>query len=217
MSGLDPAAAQSEAPEHQWVTAADHIFPALRPAGTHGIHVDDLDQHRLALEGVKKHALSVLDAGPADLLVVYVLRGESYDVVVNADHYLTWGMPAAAIRDRAMSNLRGWSATAPWTDELAGERHLVSSDTGAGGDAARILLPEVREHLAGQCGGPSRVLVALPDRDLLMAASLPPGDTEFLGQFRAFVAELAEGAHEPIDHELFELVGNDHELQRFEE
>ena len=208
-------ATQSEAPEHQWAAAAGHIFPALRPAGTHGIHLDDLDQSRLALEGVKKHALTLLDTGPADLVVVYVLRGTSYDVVVNADHYLTWGMPAAAIRDRAMSNLRGWSSSAPWTDELAGDRHLVSSDTGMGGDAARILLPEVREHLAGQCGGPSRVLIALPDRDLLLAASLPPGDAEFLGQFRAFVAELAEGAHEPIDRDLFELAGDGYELRRF--
>ena len=214
--GTPAVAPQSEAPEHQWASAADHIFPALRPAGTHGIHVDELDASRLALEGVKKHALTILDSGPAGLAVVYVLRGTSYDVVVNADHYLTWGVPATAIRDRAIANLRGWSTDAPWTDELAGDRHIVSSDTGSGGDAARILLPEARAHLAGQCGGPSRVLVALPDRDLLVAASLPPGDGEFLGQFRAFIDDLFEGAHEPIERGLFELAGDGNELRRFD-
>jgi hypothetical protein len=205
---------QAEAPEHQWEAAAEHLFPALRPTGTHGASLGELDEVRLAHEGMKKHALPLVDPGPADLSIVYVLRG-SYDVVVNADHLLTWGIDPQALRDRAMANLRDWSAAAPWTDELAGDRHLVSSDTGSGSDAARILLPEARAHLAGQCGGPSRVLIALPDRDLLMAASLHPADDEFLAQFEAFVADLIEGAHEPIEAALFELAGPEHELVRF--
>jgi hypothetical protein len=219
VSGHQPASdaprSHSEAPEHQWEAAADHIFPALRPAGLHGAPLEELDEVRLAHEGMKKHALPVVDDGPAGLSVVYVLREPSFDVVINADHLLTWGVAAPTLRDRAMANLRAWSATAPWSDELAGDRHLVSSDTGSGGDAARILLPEVRAHLAGRCGGPSRVLVALPDRDLLMAASLHPADDAFLANFEAFVADLIEGAHEPIERGLFELVGEDHELTRF--
>jgi Protein of unknown function (DUF1444). len=207
--------AQSEAPEHQWEAAAEHVFPALRPAGTHGAHLEDLDEARLVHEGTKKHALPLIDPGPADLSIVYVLREAAYDVVINADHLLTWGIEARVLRDRATANLRAWSATAPWTDELAGDRHLVSSDTGSGGDAARILLAEVREHLAGECGGPSRVLVALPDRDFLIAASLHPSDDPFLEQFESFVADLIEGAHEPIERGLFELVGEQHELVRF--
>jgi hypothetical protein len=220
VSGHQPASeaprSHSEAPEHQWEAAADHIFPALRPAGMHGAPLEELDEVRLAHEGMKKHALPLVDDGPASLSVVYVLREPSFDVVINADHLLTWGIDAPTLRDRAMSNLRAWSATAPWTDELSGDRHLVSSDTGSGGDAARILLAEVRAHLAGRCGGPSRVLVALPDRDLLIAASLPPADDEFLTQFEGFVADLIEGAHEPIERGLFELVGEEHELVRFE-
>jgi len=219
VSGHQPAVAApmspSEAPEHDWEAAAARIFPALRPSGTHGAQLEDLDETRLAHEGMKKHALPLIDPGPADLLVVYVLREPSFDVVINADHLLTWAIDTQTLRDRAMSNLRDWSRTAPWTDELAGDRHLVSSDTGSGGDAARILLPEVRAHLAGQCGGPSRVLIGLPDRDLLMAASLHPADDDFLAQFEAFVADLIEGAHEPIEGGLFELVGEQHELARF--
>lgn len=208
--GHDTSASLS--PEHDWTAAAATIFPALRPAGTQGAPIDRLDDARLAFEGTKQHALPLVDDGPASLSVVYVLRQPAYDVVINADHLLTWGVGAEALRTAAMDNLRAWSSSAPWTGELEGERRLVSSDTGDGGDAARILLPEVRRHLAGECGGPARVLVGLPDRDLLVAGSLHPGDGAFAEQFAAFVADLSDGASEPIGGSLFELVGDDHDL-----
>jgi uncharacterized protein YtpQ (UPF0354 family) len=212
----DAPVSPSEAPEHDWSAAKGQIWPALRPAGTHGAQLDDMTEERLQHEGMKQHALPIVDPGPADLSVVYVLREPAYDVVINAEHLLTWAVDAQTLRDAAMGNLRAWSAGAPWTDELAGDRHLLSSDTGDGGDAARILLPEVRHHLAGECGGPARVLVALPDRDLLIAGSLQPGDDTFAEQFAAFAAELYEGAHEPIERGLFELVGDECELAQFD-
>jgi uncharacterized protein YtpQ (UPF0354 family) len=202
--------------EHDWTAAIDHVFPALRPSGTHGLLLDEMDESRLAHEGTKQRALPIIDPGPAALAVVYVLREPAYDVVINAEHLLTWGIAGQVLRDTAMGNLRAWSETAPWTDELAGQRRLVSSDTGDGGDAARILLPEARRHLAGECGGPSRVLIALPDRDLLVAASLHPTDAAFADQFAAFVADLMDDAHEPIEGRLFELVGEEHELVPFD-
>ena len=219
VSGHQPPASMGESPalavEHEWSAAAEHIFPVLRPTGTHGTMLADMNADTLAAEGLKKHALPLIDAGPADLAVAYALRASAYDVLVNADHLLAWGVTADQLRERAMENLRAWSASAPWSDELQGERRLMSSDTGDGGDAARILLPEVRAHLVGECGGPSRVLVALPDRDLLVAGSLGPGDQAFAGQLATFVAEVFEGAHEPIDRGLFELAGESNELGRY--
>jgi hypothetical protein len=52
----------------------------------------------------------------------------------------------------------------------------------------------------------------LPDRDLLVAGSLQPGDGAFAGQFAAFVADIADGASEPIGSGLFEIVGDAHDL-----
>jgi uncharacterized protein YtpQ (UPF0354 family) len=199
-------------PEHDWAAASTTIFPVLRPTGTHGAPLDELDEARLAFEGTKQHALPLVDQGPATLMVVYVLRKPAYDVVINADHLLGWGVGAEALRTTALGNLRAWSVAAPWSGENEGARRLVSSDTGDGGDAARILLPEVRSHLAGECGGPARVLVGLPDRDLLIAGSLQPGDGAFAEQFAAFVADIADGASEPIGSGLFEIVGDEHEL-----
>jgi len=141
--------------------------------------------------------------------------GTAYDILVNADHLLAWGVDADKLRETAMANLAAWSARAPWTDELSGARRLLSSDTGEGSDAARILLEDVRTHLAGECGGPARVLIAVPDRDLLVAGSLNPDDHEFATQFAAFVADVADDAHEPIDRGLFELVGDGNQLVRF--
>jgi len=211
----DVGASPSLAVEHDWEAASIHVFPVLRPVGTNGTMLADIDAETLAAEGLKKHALPLIDPGPGGLAVAYALRSAAYDVLVNADHLLAWGVDASTMREAAIDNLRAWSARAPWSDELSGQRRLISSDTSEGSDAARILLPEVRSHLVGECGGPARVIVAVPDRDLLIAGSLQPGDDEFAGQLAAFVGEVAEGAHEPVDRGLFELVGEEHELVRF--
>ncbi len=99
--------------------------------------------------------------------------------------------------------------TPAWTDEVSGARRLLSSDTGEGWDASRILLSEVREYLAREVGSAGRVLVGLPERHLLVAGSLAPGDDEFAALFAEFVREHSGGADEPIDRRVFELVGGD--------
>ena len=105
-----------------------------------------------------------------------------------------------------MRNLAAWSATAPWTDEVSGDRRLISSDTGAGWDAVRILLPEVVAHLVEELGGSGRILVGVPERHLLTAGSLRPGDDDFAALFAEFIVEHSGGADEPIDRRVFELV-----------
>jgi hypothetical protein len=199
----------SEAPEHEWTAASSRILPSLRPPGTAGTPLAGLDRASLATEGLKVHALPVLDDGPADLLIAYVMRVSSFDVVVNADHLLAWGVEPDALRAAAMENLGLWSSIAPWTDELSGHRRILSSDTGEGGDAARILLPDVRQHLADELGVDARVLVGVPERDLLVAGALHADDGEFADLFATFVVEHSGGADEPIDRRIFELVGSE--------
>jgi hypothetical protein len=199
----------SEAPEHEWSAASSRILPLLRAPGTAGTPLAELDQASLANEGLKHHALPVVDPGPADLEVAYVMRVSTFDVLVNADHLLGWGIEPAVLRAAAMENLGLWSAIAPWTDELSGDRRLLSSDTGEGGDAARILLPEVRRRLVEELGTDARVLVGMPDRDLLMAGALRSDDAEFGTLFADFVREHCAGADQPIDQRVFELVAGE--------
>ena len=137
---------------------------------------------------------------------MYGLHAGGFDVIVSGDHLLSWGVPVAQIQEVALRNLAAWSASAAWTDEVSGERRLISSDTGEGWDASRILLPEVIDRLSSELGGAGRVLVGIPERHVLIAGALRPGDEEFASLFAEFVVEHSGGADEPIDRRVFEIV-----------
>jgi hypothetical protein len=201
-----PAASAAEAPEHDWGVARGLLYPALRPVGTQGLALETLDRDTLVARSSQSHAQPLIDEGPAGVPVVYTIDAGSFDIVVNGDHLLSWGVEPAEIQDAALRNLAAWSATAPWTDEVSGERRLISSDTGHGWDAARILLPEVIAHLVEELGAFGRILIGIPERHLLTAASLRPGDDDFAALFAEFIVEQSGDADEPIDRRVFELV-----------
>ena len=196
----------ADTPEQDWTRARDLLYPAFRPVGTGGLAMDSIDRETLAAHAQQSHAQPLLDQGPAGLPVVYTIDAGAYDIVVNGDHLLGWGVEPAEIQDASLRNLASWSATAPWTDEVSGERRLISSDTGHGWDAARILLPEVVSHLIAEMGPAGRILIGLPERHLMTAGSLRAGDDEFATLFADFIVEHSGGADEPIDRRVFELV-----------
>ncbi len=199
-----PAArtAPSLAPEHDWAAAAIVLRPAFRPVGTTGTDGREL---RLPAAG-RGPGKQVVRTGPAGLPFVYVIPGRGFDVVVGIEHLMAWGVGPDKVHAAAMANLAQWDGSAAWTDEVDGGRHVVWSDLGEGLDAARILLPEVRARLAVDLGPAHRILVGVPERDLLVAARLTEGDDEFASLFADYVADRARAADEPIDSRVFELV-----------
>ena len=197
----------ADSPEQSWDAATEILFPALRPPGTQGLVVAEIDADALAADAARSHSQPLIDEGPGGLTVVYVLHAGGFDVIVNSDHLLSWGVTTDAVQEAAMRNLAAWSATAAWTDEVSGERRLISSDTGEGWDAARILLPDVLDRLSAELGAAGRVLIGVPERHLLVAGALRPGDAEFATLFTDFVVEASGGADEPVDRRVFELVG----------
>jgi hypothetical protein len=197
-----PRPASSLAPEHDWAAASRLLHPALRPAGTVG--VDGRNLHVPARVGLPGKPL--IGAGPAGLAIAYLIPGPGFAVLVGAEHLLAWGVGPDEAHAAATANLAVWSAGAPWVEEIDGRRRVVWSDSGEGMDAARILLPEVRARLAADLGGSGRVLIGLPERDLLIAAGLAEGDDEFAAMFAAYVADRSDDADEPVDGRLFELV-----------
>lgn len=210
VSGHVPASATSghsiaESPEHDWAAAAPLLFPLLRPTGTQGMAVTAVNAEALAADS-RSHSQPLVDEGPCELSVVYAIPATGFDVIVNGDHLVSWGVGVSDLQDAALRNLEAWSATAAWTDEVSGERRLISSDTGDGWDAARILLTEVRDKLTTELGGVGRVLIGLPERHLMVAGALRPGDDEFAALFAEFVVESSGGADEPVDRRVFELV-----------
>lgn len=196
----------AESPEHDWAAASPLLVPLLRPAGTPGMAVTEIDPTAMAAESGRSHSQPLLDEGPCDLAVVYAIPATGFDVIVNGDHLVSWSASVTDLQDAALRNLGAWSAAAAWTDEVSGDRRLISSDTGDGWDASRILLPEVRAKLTAELGNGSRVLIGLPERHLMVAGALRPGDDEFAALFAEFVVESSGGADEPVDRRVFELV-----------
>jgi hypothetical protein len=197
----------AETPEHHWSAAAPLIYPTFRPVGTQGLRIDEVDARTLAEEAARSHSQPLVDDGPAGLPVVYALHAGAFDVIVNGDHLLSWGVQPSDIQEAALANLSAWSATAAWSDEVSGDRRLLSSETGDGWDAVRILLPECREWLTRELEPSGRVLIGIPERHLLLAGALRAEDAEFAELFSEFVIEHSGGADEPIDRRVFELVG----------
>ncbi len=204
--GREATTSMADSPEHDWDAAAGILMPLLRPPGTQGMFVTDIDPTALAADAIRNHSQPILDEGPCNLCVVYAMPGNGFDVIVNGDHLLSWAVPVDTLQEAALRNLTAWSATAAWTDEVSGERRLISSDTGDGWDASRILLREVRDKLVAELGATGRVLIGLPERHLLVAGTLRPDDDEFAGLFAEFIVEHSGGADEPVDRRVFELV-----------
>ncbi len=181
------------------------VQPAFRPVGTQGLALDSVQRETLLAHATKSHAQPIVDVGPAELPVVYVIPADGYDIVVNGDHLLTWGIEPVELQDAAMRNL------------AAGRRRRRgrTRPRASGGSSARrpamawmpsaSCSPRWSAHLA-RGSGPGRILIGIPERHLLTAASLRPGDDEFATMFGEFIVEHSGGADEPIDRRVFELV-----------
>jgi hypothetical protein len=195
-----------DSPEHDWGLARELVRPAFRPIGTSGLPLETVDRESLSQHAMQSHPQPLIDMGPAGLPVVYALAAGGFDILINADHLLSWGIEPAELQDAAMANLATWAANAPWTDEVNGDRRVISSDTGDGYDAVRILLPDAIQYLQRELGAEGRVLVGIPERHLLVATTLRPDDAGFAAMFSEFVIEQSGGADEPVDRRLFELV-----------
>ena len=100
VSGHVPTAADapsvSLAPEHDWEAARAVLVPLLRPAGTVGLRLADVSRSAFALK-TSSHTLPLLGDGPCGLLVVYAIPASGFDVVVNGEHLVSWGVDLSLI------------------------------------------------------------------------------------------------------------------------
>ncbi|MCU0483448.1 MAG: hypothetical protein MUC54_04140 [Chloroflexi bacterium] len=195
----------SLAPGHDWTAAASLVYPVLRAAGTAGLWLDEVETPGRFAGDTSR----LVAPGPCGLVVAFAMDAGAFQVMVNGDHLASWGVVGATVRERAFANLAAWARTAPWSEDVSGRRRVISSDTGDGWDAARILLPDVGPEIARRLGplGPGdRILVGLPEGDMLVAGALLADDPEFADLFAAFVLETSGESDEPLDRRVFELV-----------
>jgi hypothetical protein len=201
------AGSPMDSPEHDWAMARELVRPAFRPIGTQGMSMETVDRDTLAQHTMQTHhSQPLLDTGPAGLPIVYTMAAGGFDIVINGDHLLSWGIEPSQLQDAAIRNLATWAASAPWSEETSGDRRVISSDTGEGLDAVRIMLPDAVAYLSRELSGEGRVLVGIPERHLLLAATLRPDDSTFAALFGEFVLEQSGDADEPVDRRLFEIV-----------
>ena len=127
--------------------------------------------------------------------------------MVNGDHLLSWGVepsdgpgcrapqPRGVVGDGAVDR-RGVGR--PTADQLGYRAWLGCRPDPASRGRSRISQAEL--------GSVGRILIGLPERHLLTAGSLRPGDDDFATLFAEFIVEHSGGADEPIDRRVFELV-----------
>jgi len=193
----------SSAPEHDWTAAAGILMPILQPIGSVGTDAATLDRSSPGLG--QRGNLPLRWPGPVGLHVAVAIPAVGFDILVSADHVISWDVEVAAVVSTAMANLEAWSNSTPWEEEVEGGRRLLVSDSGERWDAGRLLLPAVRLYLERELGRNARVIVGMPNRHLLVAGSLLPADPGFMDDLRSFVSIEAGGADEPVDGRLFEL------------
>ena len=102
-----------------------------------------------------------------DLVVCFALEGEGCFRFVSNEDVKKWRVPLQVVRNHALDNLA--DATAFLEHDFAQTRYgrAVIVNANDGYDAARILLPGLREAFKAHLG--DSFLVAVPCRDLLVA------------------------------------------------
>src|SRR4029079_11894977 len=108
VSGHSPAPAHAtspaDAPEQDWTVARDLLYPAFRPVGTLGLAVDSIEREQIAAHSAQSTAPTLLDVATAALTGVATINAGAYDIGVNGDHLLSWGVEASDIQDAALKN-----------------------------------------------------------------------------------------------------------------
>ena len=103
----------SMTPEHDWAAASAVVVPVLRPVGTAGLRIDEVDRAVLAENANKAHTLPLLGDAPCGLAIAYALPATGFDVIVNGEHLLSWNVEPGEVHAARQSG-SARSMTAVW-------------------------------------------------------------------------------------------------------
>lgn len=142
----------------------------------------------------------------ATVVIAYALdQGERYSLVTT-DDLKTWGVNADAVHEAALAGLEAASgALAIGAKKSArGQGAYATILTQDGYDAARLLLPSIRQRLLKALGS-DLVIAGIPNRDFLVAWT---PDFSARADFAAKVSEDSKLRSHPLTDELFVLDAN---------
>ena len=164
-----------DSPEHDWGLARELVRPAFRPVGTSGLPIETVDRESLSQHAMQSHPQPLIDLGPAGLPVVYTHCGRWVRHPDQRRPPAVMGHRAVRAPGRGDGEPRRLGGRARRGPTRSGDRRVISSDTGDGFDAVRILLPDAIAAPAARAGRRrARVLVGIPERHLLARRPCAP-------------------------------------------
>lgn len=153
-------------------------------------------------------------AFPGGLAVVYVADGEDAFTLVRPADVERWGTTVAELHELALDNLLAQTnEDEPLLCEPSGGQKLCGWGSGDGYDAARMLVPELRDQIVRELGGPAAYAVPMEDVFIALAIDvLEGGNTEQL--LRAKLQRDFQTSDDPLSAEVFVERGGELVLRR---
>lgn len=151
---------------------------------------------------------------PGRLAVLYVVDGEDAFTLVRPEDVERWGTTVAELQELALDNLLAQTnEDEPLLCEPSGGQELCGWASSDGYDAARLLVPELRDQIVEELGGPAAYAVPMENVFIALALDvLENGNTEEL--FRVKLQRDFQTSDDPLSPDVFVERGGELALRR---
>lgn len=151
---------------------------------------------------------------PGRLAVVYAVDAEDAFTVVRPEDVERWGTTLAELHELAVDNLLAHTnEDEPLLCEPSGGQTLCGWASSDGYDAARLVVPELRDQIVKELGGPAAYAVPMENVFIALALDvLEGGNTEEL--FRIKLQRDFQTSDDPLSPEVFVERGGEVVLRR---
>ena len=140
---------------------------------------------------------------PGRLAVIYAVDGDDAFTLVRPADVERWGTTVAELHEVALDNLLAQTnEEEPLLCEPSGGEQLCGWASGDGYDAARLVVPELRDQIVDELGGPAAYAVPMENVFIALALEvLETGNTEQL--FRIKLQRDFQTSDDPLSPEIF--------------
>jgi len=151
---------------------------------------------------------------PGGLAVVYAVDGEDAFTLVRPEDVERWGTTVAELHERALDNLLArTNEEEPLLCEPSGGQELCGWASGDGYDATRMVVPELRDQIVRELGGPAAYAAPMENVYIALALEvLESGNTEEL--LRLKLERDFQTSDDPLSPEVFVERGGELVLHR---
>lgn len=151
---------------------------------------------------------------PGGLAVIYAVDGEDAFTLVRPEDVERWGTTLEELHELALDNLLAQTnEEEPLLCEPSGGQQLCGWASGDGYDAARMVVPELRDQIVEELGGPAAYAVPMENVFIALALDvLENANTEQL--FRVKLQRDFQTSDDPLSPDIFVERGRELVLSR---